>query len=109
MPSRHASSAAPRTAIPPKTDPPARLPKPPPSAPPRALSFEELLAPAAALGQGAAEDLTDGDFSTLAALRGSMEKGALVLRSLAELCVEKGLFTREEMRKRNRRADRSIP
>jgi hypothetical protein len=29
-----------------------------------------------------------------------MEKGALVLRALAELCVEKGLFTREEMRKK---------
>jgi len=29
-----------------------------------------------------------------------MEKGALVLRSLAELCVEKGVITREEMKKR---------
>ena len=47
------------------------------------------------------DDLTNDDVETLEALRNSMEKGALVLRSLAELCVEKGLFTREEMKKRN--------
>jgi hypothetical protein len=29
-----------------------------------------------------------------------MEKGALVMRAIAELCVEKGVFTREEMKKR---------
>jgi hypothetical protein len=32
-----------------------------------------------------------------------MEKGALVLRALAELCVEKGVFTREEMKRRNQK------
>jgi len=31
----------------------------------------------------------------LEALRSALEKGALVLRTLAELCVDKGLFTRE--------------
>ena len=47
-------------------------------------------------------DLSPQDIITLDAVRSSMEKGALVLRSLAELCVDKGLFTREEMGKKNR-------
>ncbi|MGZ6142397.1 MAG: GspE/PulE/PilB domain-containing protein [Myxococcales bacterium] len=83
------------TSIPPKTDPRIKQPPPPP------LTFEELFAPPAPAAAGASDDLTDEDFSTIEALRSSMEKGALVLRSLAELCVEKGLFTREEMKKRN--------
>jgi type IV pilus assembly protein PilB len=77
--------------IPPKTDPRAHRP----------LSFDELLSPVTSPGAINGDDLTDEDLSTLDALRASMEKGALVLRALAELCVEKGLFTREEMRKRN--------
>jgi hypothetical protein len=77
-------------AIPPKSDPRAHRP----------LSFEELFSPATHPGPIEADDLTGEDFSTLDALRASMEKGALVLRSLAELCVEKGVLTREEMRKR---------
>jgi type IV pilus assembly protein PilB len=107
MPSR--SSQTPRAvpAIPPRTDPrmsqPRSAPPPPASAPPRPASLEELLSPARRVGAASADDLTDEDLSTLDALRVSMEKGALVLRSLAELCVEKGVFTREEMRKRNSR------
>ena len=46
-------------------------------------------------------DLDEEDLSTIEALRVSMEKGALVLRSLAELCLEKGVFTREEMKRRH--------
>jgi hypothetical protein len=42
------------------------------------------------------------DLTALEALRSSLEKGALVLRAIAELCVEKGVFTREEMRRRGR-------
>jgi type IV pilus assembly protein PilB len=42
------------------------------------------------------------DLTALEALRGSLEKGALVLRAIAELCVEKGVFTSEEMRRRSR-------
>ena len=93
MPSR-----TPRTAIPPKTDPGIR--RPPLSAPPPRLSFDDLFA----AGSGGAietDDLTEEDVSTLEALRSSMEKGALVLRSLAELCVEKSVLTREEMKRRN--------
>jgi hypothetical protein len=78
-------------AIPPKTDPRAQRP----------LSFDELFSPVTSPGTIDRNDLSEEDFSTLDALHASMEKGALVLRALAELCVEKGLFTREEMRKRN--------
>jgi hypothetical protein len=49
-------------------------------------------------GPIARNDLQPEDLAILDALSQSMEKGALVLRALAELCVEKGLFTREEMR-----------
>jgi len=49
-------------------------------------------------GPIAKNDLQPEDLAILDALSQSMEKGALVLRALAELCVEKGLFTREEMR-----------
>ena len=100
MPSRREAPATPRTAIPPKTDP--RMKQPPLSAPPPRLTFDDLFS---AGGGGAigADDLTEEDVSTLEALRASMEKGALVLRSLAELCVEKGLFTREEMKRRNQK------
>jgi hypothetical protein len=86
----------PLRAIPPKTDP-AQQPVPP-------LTFDELFAPAGRAGPMAWDDLTDHDFSTLDALRTSLEKGALVLRSLAELCVEKRVITREEMRRRNQRS-----
>jgi hypothetical protein len=75
-------------AIPPKSDPRARP------------TFDELL-PSATAGPIARDDLTEEDLSTIDALRASMEKGALVLRALAELCMEKGIFTREEMRKRS--------
>lgn len=94
------------TAIPPKTDPRMRQrtsPPPPVSAPPRPLSVEELLSPATA-GAIGEDDLTAEDLSTLESLQTSMEKGALVLRSLAELCLEKGVFTREEMKRRNPKA-----
>jgi len=97
--------------IPPKTDPRIRQPKgtPPPavtSAPPKmpkTLTFEELLSPTTSPGEIAADDLTEEDLSSIEALRSSMEKGALVLRSLAELCLEKGVFTREEMKRRNQK------
>jgi hypothetical protein len=97
------------TAIPPKTDPRARLPKAPyTSAPPpvsKTLTFEELLTPVTKPGPIGADDLRDEDLTTLDALRASMEKGALVLRSVAELCVEKRLLTREEMKRRNQKSN----
>jgi Type II secretion system (T2SS), protein E, N-terminal domain len=75
--------------IPPKTDPP-----PPPA------SLEELFARGTKTGPIETDDLSEADGPTLEALRASLEKGALVLRTVAELCVEKGVFTREEFKKR---------
>ena len=64
------------------------------------FTLEELLTPLTRPAPIARDDLRDADMSTLDALRASMEKAALVLRTLAELCVEKGLITREEFKKR---------
>jgi len=47
-------------------------------------------------------DLKPEDVLTIEAVRLSMEKAALVLRALAELCVEKKVFTQDEMRKKSR-------
>ena len=64
------------------------------------LRFEQLFTTATQPGPIETDDLAEGDISTLEALRSALEKGALVLRTLAELCVDKGVFTREEMKKR---------
>lgn len=84
------------SAIPPKSQPPIREPKP--------LTMEELFAPALRAGAATDGELSPHDLSTLDALRMSMEKGALVLRALAQLCVEKGVFTREEIKRRHDKA-----
>ena len=78
----------------------AKASAPPAREPPAAFTLEELFTPLTRPGPIARDDLLEGDMSALDALRSSMEKGALVLRSLAELCVEKGVITREEMKKR---------
>ena len=97
----HFDARTPGTAIPPKTDP--RMRQPPLSAPPPPLTLDDLFSTGSsgAIGE---DDLTEEDISTLDALRASMEKGALVLRTIAELCVEKSVFTREEMKRRNQKA-----
>jgi len=81
--------------------PSKHLPKPPVAeAPPQRGPVKlggEIFATTAG-GPIARNDLQPEDLAILDALSQSMEKGALVLRALAELCVEKGLFTREEMR-----------
>ena len=87
--------------IPPRSDPAPARSRPPP-APAAALTLDDLFAPPKKLA-AVADDLSADDLATLTALSSSMEKGALVLRALAELCVEKGVFTREEMKKRNSR------
>jgi len=78
-------------AIPPKTNP-----DPPRQAP----GIEVLLTPATQPGPIASDDLSEEDLAKLEAIRSSLEKGALVLRTVAELCVEKGTITREEIKKR---------
>ncbi len=72
-----------------------------PGGQPRPLTFDELFSLAAEQAPTSANDLTEEDLSMIEALRSSLEKATLVLRATAELCVEKGLFTHEEMRKRN--------
>jgi hypothetical protein len=51
-------------------------------------------------GPIAHDDLTPEDLSRLDALRQSLEKGAIVLRAIAELCVEKGVLTIKDMRRK---------
>jgi hypothetical protein len=51
-------------------------------------------------GPIAHDDLTPEDLSRLDALRQSLEKGAIVLRTIAELCVEKGVLTLKDMRRK---------
>jgi Type II secretion system (T2SS), protein E, N-terminal domain len=51
-------------------------------------------------GAIAEDDLTEDDLASLDALRQSLEKGAIVMRSVAELCVEKGVITVKEMRRK---------
>ena len=94
------SGGMPMGMIAPKTDPKMKRPSLPPPLP---ASFDELFAPPPHAADSAANELTAEDLKMIEAVRGSMEKGALILRSLAELCVDKGLFTREEMRKRNQK------
>ena len=94
IPSRGHMDLRAANAPPPKTDT-----VPPP------FTLEELLTPLTRLGPISGDDLRDADMSTLDALRSSMEKGALVLRTLAELCVEKGVITREEFKKRKPATD----
>ncbi|GAC1338107.1 MAG: hypothetical protein NVSMB23_05440 [Myxococcales bacterium] len=46
------------------------------------------------------DDLAPEDIQTLEALRASLDKGALVLRVVAELCAEKGILTAAEARRK---------
>jgi hypothetical protein len=94
------SGGMPMGMIAPKTDPKLKRP---PLPPPLPTSFEGLFAPPPHPADAAVNELSADDLKMIEAIRGSMEKGALILRSLAELCVDKGLFTREEMRKRNQK------
>ncbi len=72
--------------------------KPPPASP--AFTFEELFTPVTRPGPIGRDDLGESDLSALEALRVSMEKAALVLRSVAGLCVEKRVLSRDDMKKR---------
>jgi type IV pilus assembly protein PilB len=80
--------------IPPKTDPLLAKAR----AGQVAYTFDELFAPPQPGGDS--RSLAAADRQMIEALRGAMEKGGLILRAVAELCVEKGIFTREEMKQR---------
>jgi type IV pilus assembly protein PilB len=73
------------------------------SRPPPPPTLDELFPPMPQTGPIARDDLRSDDRASLDALRTSMEKAALVLRAIAELCVEKRVFTRDEMKNRRRR------
>ena len=83
---------------PPRT--PSAPPPPPISDPPApAFTFEELFTPVTRSGPIGRDDLREDDLSAIEALRTSMEKAALVLRSVAALCVEKRVLSRDDMKK----------
>jgi hypothetical protein len=85
-------SPAPRT--------PSAPPPPPNSDPPApAFTFEELFTPVTRPGPIGRDDLREDDLSAIEALRTSMEKAALVLRTVAALCVEKRVLSRDDMKK----------
>ncbi|MGZ5959289.1 MAG: hypothetical protein ACXWLI_12800, partial [Myxococcaceae bacterium] len=65
------------------------------------FTFQELFTPVTRPGPIGNDDLREADLSAIEALRTSMEKAALVLRSVAGLCVEKQVLSREDMKKRS--------
>ncbi len=122
LPSRRASRAEPPVegpgdaadrpqlshATPPRATP--RIPPPTPAPPTRKDTPARGTGPVSAADLFAAtsggpidtDDLTDDDLASLDALHQSLEKGAVVMRAIAELCVEKGVITVKEMgRKRH--------
>ena len=97
-------------ATPPRATP--RIPPPTPAPPTRKDTPARGTGPVAAAGADLFEatpggpietdDLTEDDLASLDALHQSLEKGAVVMRAIVELCVEKGVITVKEMRhKRN--------
>ena len=86
---RSASPAAPRA------EPQAPRAEPHAPAAPR-IGRDDFL-PLPPLTRVVGGELSAEELSTVEALRQSLEKGAQVLRALAELCLEKGVFTREEI------------
>ena len=86
--------------IPPPTPaPPTKKDTRPHGTPRVASSGAEVFATTGG-GPIAHDDLTPEDLSRLDALRQSLEKGAIVLRAIAELCVEKGVLTIKDMRRK---------
>jgi len=95
-------------ATPPRSTP--RIPPPTPAPPTRKDTPARGTGPVSAAGSDLfattsggpidADDLTDDDLASLDALHQSLEKGAVVMRAIAELCVEKGVFTVKEMRRK---------
>jgi type IV pilus assembly protein PilB len=65
-----------------------------------AFTLEELFTPVTRPGPIGRNDLRESDLAAIEALRTSMEKAALVLRSVAGLCVEKRVLSRDDMKKR---------
>ena len=93
---RSASPAAPRAEPQaPRSEPHAPRAEPHAPAAPR-IGRDDFL-PLPPLTRVVGGELSAEELSTVEALRQSLEKGAQVLRALAELCLEKGVFSREEI------------
>jgi hypothetical protein len=86
---RSASQAAPRAE--------SHAPRPEPHAPAAPRTGRDDFLPLPPLTRVVGGELSAEELGTVEALRQSLEKGAQVLRALAELCLEKGVFTREEI------------
>jgi hypothetical protein len=98
----HATPPRATPRIPPPTPaPPTRKDTPARGTGPVSAAEPDLFA-ATSGGPIDTDDLTDDDLASLDALHQSLEKGAVVMRAIAELCVEKGVITVKEMgRKRH--------
>jgi hypothetical protein len=98
----HATPPRPVARIPPPTPaPPTRKDTRPQDTGPIASDETDLFDMTAG-GPIGKDDLTEDDLASIDALRQSLEKGAIVMRAVAELCVEKGVITVKDMRgKRN--------
>jgi hypothetical protein len=79
--------------------PPVMKPRPPPPVAPIEHEIEIEVDPPEPM---APAELSPEELHTLEQIRASLEKQAHVLKTLVSLCIEKGVFTREEMaRKRS--------
>ena len=93
----HATPPRPVARIPPPTPaPPTRKDTPAQGTGPVPVAEAELFATTAG-GPIKRNDLTDDELASLKALRHSLEQAAVVMRAVAELCVEKGVLTAKEM------------
>jgi hypothetical protein len=96
----HATPPRATPRIPPPTPaPPTRKTTPAHGTNPVSLAEPELFATTSG-GPIDGDDLTDDDLASLSALRQSMEKAAVVMRAIAELCVERGVLTVKDMRRK---------
>ena len=93
----HATPPRPIPRIPPATPaPPTRKNKPAQGTEPDPAPEPGLFTTTAG-GPIGTDDLTDDDLASLDALRHSLEQAALVMRAVAELCVEKGVLSLKEV------------
>jgi Type II secretion system (T2SS), protein E, N-terminal domain len=94
----HATPPRPVPRIPPPTPaPPTRKNTPARGTQPVSVADDAGLFATTEGGPIRTDDLTDDDQTSLDALRHSLEQAALVMRAVAELCVEKGVLTAKEM------------
>ena len=92
----HATPPRPLARIPPATPSPPTRKNEPAQEPEPVAEPEPALFTTTSGGPIGMDDLSDDDLASLEALRHSLEQAALVMRAVAELCVEKGVLTPTE-------------